>query len=135
LVFSVIISQESENKLKIIRQIFENLLPGNRHESPEGSRGLEWLLPSGNKFEKQSGELFSIDSHSRGVFVGLFFHEYKIKNTKKIILSHWIVLRSCSTIDDTYCQIEKCVVTKEKLKQNTNYNYSHLDNVLRLFSL
>jgi hypothetical protein len=35
--FSVIISQESENKLKIIRQIFENLLPGNRHESPEGS--------------------------------------------------------------------------------------------------
>jgi hypothetical protein len=30
---SVIISQESENKLKIIRQIFENLLPGNRHES------------------------------------------------------------------------------------------------------
>jgi hypothetical protein len=34
---SVIISQESENKLKIIRQIFENLLPGNRHESPEGS--------------------------------------------------------------------------------------------------
>jgi hypothetical protein len=27
-------------------------------------------------------------SHSRGVFVGLFFHEYKIKNTKKIILSH-----------------------------------------------
>jgi hypothetical protein len=34
---SVIISQESQNKLKIIRQIFENLLPGNRHESPEGS--------------------------------------------------------------------------------------------------
>jgi hypothetical protein len=69
--YSVIISQESENKLKIIRQIFEN------------------LLPSGNKFEKQSGELFSIDSHSRGVFVRLFFHEYKIKNTKKkIILSH-----------------------------------------------
>jgi hypothetical protein len=25
---SVIISQESENKLKIIRQIFENLMPG-----------------------------------------------------------------------------------------------------------
>jgi hypothetical protein len=74
--FSVIISQESENKLKIIRQIFENLLPGNR------------LLPFGNKFEKESGELVSIYSHSRGVFVGLFFHEYKIKNTKKIILSH-----------------------------------------------
>jgi hypothetical protein len=36
---------------------------------------------------------------------------------------------------DTYCQIEKYVVTKEKLKQNTNYNYSHLDNVLRLLSL
>jgi hypothetical protein len=62
---SVIISQQSENKLKIIRQIFEN------------------LLPSGNKFEKESGELFSIYSHSRGVFVGLFFHEYKIKNSKK----------------------------------------------------
>jgi hypothetical protein len=31
--------------------------------------------------------------------------------------------------------MEKYVVTKEKLKQNTNYNYSHLDNVLRLFSL
>jgi hypothetical protein len=64
---SVIISQESENKLKIIRQIFEN------------------LLPSGNKVEKESGELFSIYSHSRGVFGGLFFHEYKIKNTKKNI--------------------------------------------------
>jgi hypothetical protein len=25
--------------------------------------------------------------------------------------------------------MEKYVVTKEKLKQNTNYNYSHLDNV------
>jgi hypothetical protein len=58
-------SQESENKLKIIPQIFEN------------------LLPFGNKFEKESGELFSIYSHSRGVFLGLFFHEYKIKNTKK----------------------------------------------------
>jgi hypothetical protein len=80
-----------------------------------------WLLPSGNKFKKESGELFSIYCHSRGVFVGLFFHEYKIKNTKKkIILSHWIVFRSFSTIDDTYCQIEKYVVTKEKLKQNTN---------------
>jgi hypothetical protein len=42
----------------------------------------------GNKFEKESGELFSIYSHSRGVFGGLFFHAYKIKNTKKIILSH-----------------------------------------------
>jgi hypothetical protein len=49
---SVIISQESENKLKIILQIFEN------------------LLPSGNKVEKESGELFSIYSHSRGVFGG-----------------------------------------------------------------
>jgi hypothetical protein len=28
--------------------------------------------------------LFSIYSHSRGVLVGLFFHEYKIKNTKKL---------------------------------------------------
>jgi hypothetical protein len=35
--YSVIISQESENKLKIIPQTLENLLPGNRHESPEGS--------------------------------------------------------------------------------------------------
>jgi hypothetical protein len=51
---------------------------------------IENLLPSGNKFEKESGELFSIYSQSRGVFVGLFFHEYKIKNTKKYIyiLSH-----------------------------------------------
>jgi hypothetical protein len=55
---------------------------GTLYESTDFG-GLEWLLPSGNKFEKQSGELFSIDSHSRGVFVGLFFHEYKIKNTKK----------------------------------------------------
>jgi hypothetical protein len=59
----------------------------------------------------------------------------KSKIQKKIdILSHRIVFRSYSTIDDTYCQIKKYVVTKEKLKQNTNYNYSHLDNVLRLFS-
>jgi hypothetical protein len=78
--YSIIISQESENKLKIIRQIFEDLLPGNRHEEPAG---LEWLLPFGNKFEKESGELFSIYSHSRGVFGGLFFHEYKIKNTTR----------------------------------------------------
>jgi hypothetical protein len=26
--------------------------------------------------------------------------------------------------------VEKYVVTEQKLKQNTNYNYSHLDNVL-----
>jgi hypothetical protein len=43
---SVIISQESENKLQIIRQIFENLLPGNRHESPEGSSGYRHLATS-----------------------------------------------------------------------------------------
>jgi hypothetical protein len=42
-------------------------------------------LPDANKFEKESGELFSIYSHSRGVFAGLFFHEYKIKNAKKNI--------------------------------------------------
>jgi hypothetical protein len=89
-------------------------------------------LPFGNKFEKESGELFSIYSHFRGVFGGLFFHEYKIKNTKK----NYIIARNrFSFIHDTYCQIEKYVVTKEKLKQNMNYNYSHLDNVLRLFSL
>jgi hypothetical protein len=67
ILLSVIISQKSENKLKIIRQIFE------------------LILPDANKFEKESGELFSIYSHSRGVFAGLFFHEYKIKNAKKNI--------------------------------------------------
>jgi hypothetical protein len=110
--------------LKVIRQIFENLLPA----------GLEWLLPFGNKFEKESGELFSIYSHSRGVFGGLFFHEYKIKNTKKLYYrteSFFVHFQQLMT----HCQIEKYVVTKKKLKQNTKYNYSHLDNVLRLFSL
>jgi hypothetical protein len=79
--------------------------------------------------------LFSLSRGIRRVIFSWVQNQKYIKIQKKIILSHWIVLRSCLTIDDTYCQIEKYVVTKDKSKQNTNYNYSHLDNVLRLFSL
>jgi hypothetical protein len=35
---------------------------------------------------------------------------------KKLYYRTESFLRSCSTIDDTYCQIEKYVVTKEKIK-------------------
>jgi hypothetical protein len=76
--------------------------------------GLEWLLPSGNKFEKESGELFSyLFSLSRGIRKIIFSWVQNQKYKKIYILSHWIVFRSFSTINDTYCQIEKYAVTKK----------------------
>jgi hypothetical protein len=57
--------------ISFLRKTLQNLL-------------IDVLLP-GNKFEKESGELFSIYSHCtlEGYSEDYFFHEYKIKNTKK----------------------------------------------------
>jgi hypothetical protein len=83
--YSVIISQESENKLKIIPQIFENLLPGNRHESPEGSRGYCHLATS---LRKNLENYFQFILTLEGYSEDYFFMSTKSKIQKIIILSH-----------------------------------------------
>jgi hypothetical protein len=84
---SVIITQGSENKLKIIRQIFENLLPGNRHESPEGSSCIRHDISTKENFIFNFYTIFliytySYDSKRRRCQIAARIEGFKILSTK-----------------------------------------------------